>query len=738
MARQGSFLARLTSLSALIAAACLSLHPAMGQLSGPTFHQLSQKVWTDALTGSGEAALAPLSEINGSHPVLADLRLASESLNDSFEQREALRSGKIDEVAARLDEELAKDETAFTLSEAVRAAVELQLLSTDKQAILRDPRVTNLMRRAETAAGRAESAGQWLVANELYYRLNVLLEDRGKPYKADLDRLAARLDMIRIYAPEQFWALRNDHQVQRGEDPLPEYNGLGESFDEKLDGITDGMLVNAVLQSVRSHIHQKDNRPLLHDMMLGGIEQVSVLITTSSLDDVFPGLGDPSKVREMKTFLEARSDTLIRPSRHDLIRFVKRLREVNERTVNLPDVALVHEFGNGAMGVLDEFSAIIWPDEMRRFERMTQGHFRGVGIQIQLDLERQMIKVVTPLEGTPAQRAGVRRDDLISKINGESAVGITLNQAVDRITGPENTRVRLTLERDDEEIDFELKRAIIKLPSVKGWRRTGAADDDWDWFVDPEHKIGYIRLVSFSEETTRDLRAAIRLMEEDGLQGLILDLRFNPGGLLTQAVSVANTFIERGEIVSTTGTIPGETRSARPSRARVKDIPVAVLVNEGSASASEIVSGAIRHYADSNDVRAVLVGQRTYGKGSVQNVWPLTNQQTAALKLTTQYYMLPGGKMIHREPGASKWGVEPHVVVDMLPEQITQAIELRQNADVLPIDADGNIVFNEAEERPEPDDLITKGIDIQLQTALVLLQTQTIRDAHEPQALLIN
>src|SRR5262249_11719489 len=156
------------------------------------------------------------------------------------------------------------------------------------------------------------------------------------------------------------------------------------------------------------------------------------------------------------------------------------------------------------------------------------------------DEESQLIKVVTPLEGTPAQRAGIRTGDLIKRIDGSSALGLTTGQAVDLITGDPDTRVTLTIERPGEDLDFPLVRTHIPLHSIKGWRRLGPKEDSWDWYIDPENKIGYIRLLQFQEDTTEELHAAIKQMQKTGLNGLILDLRFDPGGLLTQAVSVAN------------------------------------------------------------------------------------------------------------------------------------------------------------------------------------------------------
>jgi carboxyl-terminal processing protease len=292
----------------------------------------------------------------------------------------------------------------------------------------------------------------------------------------------------------------------------------------------------------------------------------------------------------------------------------------------------------------------------------------------------------------------------------------------------------MTMERksekpDDEgktitqDIDFKLARAVIPIDSVKGWRRNGPKETDWDWFIDSADHIGYIRLLQFTEDTTKDLRGAIQQMQAKGpLKGLILDLRFNPGGLLTEAVGVANTFIDKGVIVSTEGTMQGEVKNATPGSSMLKDAPLVVLINEGSASASEIVSGAIRHYADIGEVKAVLIGQRSYGKGSVQNVWPIASN--AKMKLTTQYYKLPDGRIIHRKPGATTWGIDPHLSVDILPETESDALKLRQDADVLPIDSKGNIVQNSKTPTPDPQKLLDDGLDVQLETALAVLQAQ--------------
>lgn len=706
-----------------------------------TLGELSQRAWTDARTNRAADLLALAGELNGRDlpAELGSLRDAFASLEANIAKREATRAEKIAEVERKLAEKLGADD-ATALSDAIRFAVELYMLTPQDQraALLAQPRITDLVERATAAARAAERNGEWFVANELFWRLNVLLEEQGT-FKEDVRRLGQRLSMIRLYAPERFWELRNEERLKDGKPPLPPFNALGEDYRAKLEGVKLLMVANAIASASRSQIDQVPMR----EALISGLDAVRVMVTTDDLRRAFPSLADDAARARVLAFVEERTRDLQNPvtivSNNTLIGVLDDTLSINEATLKLPPAAVLHEFGNGAMQRFDEFSAIIWPDELARFNRMTQGNFRGVGIQIQYDDDSQMIRVVTPIEGTPAQRAGIRQGDRISKIDGKSAVGITVNQAVDLITGPADTRVTLTIERTtgetDEagkdivkEIEFPLVRAVIPLATVKGWKRSGPREDQWDWFIDPAAGIGYVRLLQFTDDTTKDLHAALDQMRRQGLRGLILDLRFNPGGLLTEAVSVANTFIREGTIVSTQGTTPGETKRAVPAGNRLRGVPLVVLINEGSASASEIVSGAIRHYADKGDIDAVVVGQRTFGKGSVQNVFELSS--VAKMKLTTQYYKLPDGRIIHRRPGDSTWGVDPHLTVDMLPEQSAEALRLRQDADVLPIDEKGNIVAT-AKPAPDPRKLIDDGIDLQLQHALLLLQTKAAAGAHE-------
>lgn len=697
----------------------------------------SRQVWS--MAGGRDATslaemLARIPADAGDATRVGHVRASVESFQSTLKIREEQRSRRWAELEGNLSAALERaagesdpSKGALAVSDALKAVVEMVMISPDRGAVLEQPRVADLVQRAEATARSAEERGDWLVANELFVRLHGLYEEQGT-YKGDMDRLSRRLALLRLYVPERLWELRQARQLAAGEKPLPPYNPIADSYQDKLRTVDR----NLVMQSIARYSRHVDQPPLGR-LLIGGLEAVDTLVTTRDLTRVFPGLGHGEALSQFRAFVESARAQLQAPGAASdfgtMDSLLARLSELNARTIAIPDQALLHEFGNGAMASLDEFTAIIWPDEMARFDRITQGRFPGVGIRIEYD-ELFNIRVVTPLEGRPADRAGVRAGDIIKKVDGRSIFGATLDQAVEMITGPVNTPVTLTMERvgpdnQTQELDFTIVRAQIDVPSAQGWRRVGAAEDAWDWFIDPVARVGYVRLTGFSEKTDAEFGRALSQMQDEGLNALILDLRHNPGGLLDQAVRIVGRFIGRGVVVMMKGA--GDQLADPQSavgRATLSSLPVAVLVNEGSASASEIVSGALQHYALQSGIPVRIVGQRTFGKGSVQNVYALAGG-TAKLKLTTQYYALPNGRIIHRRPGDKAWGVEPDVKVDMLPQQIADSITLRRNADVwhdpaLPRPP------GKGNEPADPSDLLAKGLDPQLHAALVLVQSQTV------------
>ena len=308
----------------------------------------------------------------------------------------------------------------------------------------------------------------------------------------------------------------------------------------------------------------------------------------------------------------------------------------------------------GVMTRLDPYSTYIGPNELTQFRNNIENEFGGIGIHV--SMQGGVLKVVSPMYGTPAHRAGILAGDQIVEIDGKATAGWTPDQAISRMKGAEGTAVALTVLHlgQTKPVKIALVREKIRVETVLGHHRK--ADDTWDYMLDPQNRIGYIQVTAFGRETTAELRTALKELHSQKMRGLILDLRFNPGGLLSAAIEVSNLFISQGRIVSTKGrNTAGKSWDARKEDA-IEDAPMVVLVNHFSASASEIVSACLQ---DHN--RAAIAGQRTWGKGSVQNVIEL-DQGRSALKLTTASFYRPSGKNIHRFPDSKDkddWGVSP-------------------------------------------------------------------------------
>ncbi len=313
----------------------------------------------------------------------------------------------------------------------------------------------------------------------------------------------------------------------------------------------------------------------------------------------------------------------------------------------------------GMMAELDPYSNYFTKDELAKFDRAVHGQFSGVGAEIAQDPSNGNFIIVSPLEDSPALKAGVYAGDRILKINGEPVDGLALTDLLTKISGEPNSQLKLNIVHEGEKtpVDVTITRAVIQVHSVRGVKH--AAGGDWDFMIDGEHRIAYVRISNFMENTAEELDKALLPLINDkangGLRGIIMDLRFDPGGLLQAGIDVSKRFLDSGIIV-TAGKPEGSHREfvaeATPEKT-YPHIPLVVLINEYSASASEIVAGAMKDHR-----RAVLIGARSFGKGSVQSLINLDNGN-AALKLTTQYYYLPSGNNIMRKKDATEWGVEP-------------------------------------------------------------------------------
>jgi len=295
---------------------------------------------------------------------------------------------------------------------------------------------------------------------------------------------------------------------------------------------------------------------------------------------------------------------------------------------------------NGVLQSLDPYSAYMSPKSFEGMQTDTKGEFGGLGIEI--GMESGLVKVIAPIADTPASNAGIKSGDYIVKINEEQVQGKSLTEAVELMRGPVGSEINLTVRRRNvkKALDFKIKRAVIEVKSVEAK------------IIGERKKIGYLRLKSFNENSDEQLFMNIKKFEKNyKLNGYILDLRNNPGGLLSKAISITDFFLDEGEIVSTKGRKISETRRFFSKKGDfINGKPLIVIINNGSASASEIVSGALKDHK-----RAIILGERTYGKGSVQSIVPLKNG--GGIRLTISKYYLPSGKSI------SEVGVLPDIFV---------------------------------------------------------------------------
>ncbi|MCH2152724.1 MAG: S41 family peptidase [Phycisphaerales bacterium] len=747
LGRIGLAVGTLVVTSVVVHADTQALVPA-GQAEILTLDDWADSVWTAGLDGDS----LRMKDLIAVPPApLADTKQA-EGYRDRLGQWQRTQAHAAAELSEARSEALASLRESYeqgNLTESLKHAVAYQELLQEFDLALEHKDVRMAVNKAAAQVEDLIESGDLMQAQEILFMLKTAYEDTDRlaefqVYDNRHEEIATQLQLLRRYEPERFYEMYRERAVARGDDAadIRAFNpALADRWRQEVGGVRVDILRSVLDTAAREHINSQGWEPL----MSGGIDALQSLAVTPMIDETFPGLSDPAATQAWSSGLEMIDremkiafDSLGKKSsvsRHVGREVIDRISELNAQTVKLPDSVIWREFGDGAMEELDRFTEVIWPYDIEDFNRQMQGEFIGIGVYIE-ETELGEIRIVSPLEGKPANLAGIQSGDVVLDVDGETTSGWSLRDAVREITGPQGTDVTLGIQRQNEEsrLEFKIVRDRIRMHTVKGWDLRGLDEEgnpDWNWFIDSDERIGYIRMTGFDQQTYGDLLGAISAMRsERGMpSGLILDLRHNPGGLLETAVNVSNLFVDEGRIVS------GEDRfgeasfyaTARKRKAYLAGTPVVVLINNGSASASEIVAGCLQAHD-----AAIVVGARSFGKGSVQTVHPITDN--AKLKLTTQYYRLPSadgvtaGRMVHKVQGKSDWGVEPDLIVGMTPEQIVESIKIQRWAELQQAPSDWNEEESGAWTAPEIDTLLEDGLDPQLHTALILLQARAYGD----------
>jgi carboxyl-terminal processing protease len=554
---------------------------------------------------------------------------------------------------------------------------------TQKAQLLADPFVKEVVQKAIDRAARLEVEGKWLEAYTNCYGWLVGIDPDNKGYSDYAERLWDKATLAMAFedspcetSEERFQDVRRDMFVQAINFLNSHYVSIIDYNELATKAIQRCKLLAEVMgTSPRFSSGSPDANEGRSGLMSFTWEPQELAAWSSTLD----GLLDKVK------------STAGDAAGLDKDRFLdifQKVLELNEATVDLPEPILVSQFAEAALAALDLYTVIVWPKQVQDFEQMMTNEFTGIGIEI--SKPKGLLTVSSLLVDTPAYNSTLDAGDVIEKVDGVPTKDMSLFCAAKKIKGPVGTKVNLTVRRssndkavEDKVFDVTITRDTIVVPTVRGWQRT--KDAKWLHIVDEQSKIGYVRLTSFSSDTTLGLEKVLQELEAQGMRGLILDLRSNTGGLLDQAVAVADKFLEEGFIVSRQ---PRAGQMAVYEEAHKRgthpNYPMVILINSSSASASEIVAGAL---ADKVHRRAVLVGARTHGKGSVQGITGYLGKG-AQLKYTMAYYHLPSGQKVESQEAAEKkgtkdWGVAPNVEIELRSDETKKMLEVQRSNDVL-------------------------------------------------------
>ncbi|AQQ09910.1 putative CtpA-like serine protease [Sedimentisphaera cyanobacteriorum] len=609
-------------------------------------------------------------------------------------------------TAPNSQDEEEKDSETEALIDFFVAMSNVKEYASDKQheELLKSELMENLKETAISKAIELEDKGKWAESyTGCYYWLNTLYED-NQEYEDKADNLLEKMTVKSSFI----------------DSPC-------ETAENRAEGIELIMLKRTIKVLTYTYITPLDFEKMLHagldrcitvaEVLSFPDEDIAVSYDRSGINDYFAGVRN-IKEKYTSSILENYYHTQVFQAFNEVL-------ALNKKTLKLPSEVLIMHFTESLLSELDPYTNIVWPFFVKEFQKSITQEFSGIGVEISKEGGRLIVNSLLP--NTPAFGSGLDAEDVILEVDGVSTEGMSINCAVSKISGPEGTTVSLKVRHkgsDKTEI-IKIERGRIVVPTVKGWKRQ--KEEDWSYLIDEENKIGLIRLTSFSEATTEQMKKAIEDMRKDALNGLILDLRYNSGGLLSTAVDIVDMFIKKGPVVSTKPRMGMPEEHFAQHETFLPDCPLVVLINEGSASASEIVSGAL---SDPRYERATLVGSRTFGKGSVQTVTAAPGKG-AQLKYTMAFYYLPSGQPVKNryqleEAGRKDWGIAPDVKLEMYGSEFEDYFDVQQGNDILV--QDGHVFSEEEDRKKKHSAEETVNSDPQLEMGLIVLKAKMLAE----------
>jgi carboxyl-terminal processing protease len=603
-----------------------------------------------------------------------------------------------------------------------------------KKQLLSDPFVKEAIQEAIDKAAKYEVEGKWLDSYTNCYAWLTAIDPNNEGYEDYADQLLDKAMIAMAFedspcetSTERFAGVKEElftravNFLNTRYVNVIDYNAMATKAIERCK-----LLAEVVSTSSRLNEDSSNNKPGILDAIKGTLDSEKLSRWSQGLTRLL----DEAK---------SSSGGLERLDKNKFLDIFESVLDLNKSTIQLPQGVLIAQFVEASLATLDPYTVIVWPRQVQDFEQMMTSEFTGIGIEI--SKQKGLLTVASLLLDTPAFNSDLDAGDIIEQVDGVETKDMSLFCAAKKIKGPAKTKVTLKVRRpsddekvDDKVFDVTITRDTITVPTVRGWQRSQAGK--WLYMIDEKNKIGFVRLTSFSSDTASGLEKVLFDLEDRGLKGLILDLRFNTGGLLDSAVAVVDLFVEEGVIVrrqSSYGRMPiYETAHKKGTH---PNYPLVILINSSSASASEIVAGAL---ADKKYKRAILVGTRTHGKGSVQGITPYIGGG-AQLKYTMAYYHLPSGQRVESQDemkklGRKDWGIAPNVDVELRSDERKKIAEVQRDNDVL-VKANHNGTDNEFKKYTIKETLAS---DPQLAVALLVIKSQLIQADILAQAHAVN